>query len=360
MGLGLGGMETTVMNYYRHIDRSKIQYDFCFTERVYNENHYYEKEAICLGAYIYRSPLRRKSIIKDSIAFVKELKKHRDINIIQIYSTRASLSYVLVLLLAKMAGIKVRIAYSANDIRAYCGFTHKVCRILVRILATKMVAGSTEAGLSMFGKRAKDKVSLIPRARNLEDFRYSPEKRRLKREELKLNNQFVIMHVGRMVKEKNHAFILELFAQALKKNQDMILLLAGDGELRSDLIDKATALSLGDKVRFLGQRDDVPELLQASDLFVLPSLHEGLPGVAIEAQTAGLPCLLADTISKESRVTELVEFLPIDKDVHIWTERILAYRNFERRDTSEDVRKAGYDIKEAAKWLEGFYFNQMR
>ena len=140
----------------------------------------------------------------------------------------------------------------------------------------------------------------------------------------------------------------------------MVLLVVGDGELWDELEKKSTLLNLGDKVRFLGQRDDVPDLLQAADIFVLPSLHEGLPGVAIEAQAAGLPCLLANTITKSAKVTEYIEFLSIDKGVEIWAERMLAYRDFCRLDTYEDVRKTGYDIHDAAKWLEEFYQDALK
>jgi len=353
-GLELGGMETTIMNYYRHIDRSKIQFDFCFTESSESKEYYYEKEAVSLGANIYRQPLRKMHFLKDFTLLVKILKSNPDIEIVNILGYGASIRAATILLAAKLSGISVRIVYSASDIRSLNSVMHKLLRPFMRLLTTHMTAGSVNAGLSMFGNKAKSKLIIIPRARNLAEFCFNQEKRNATREKLQLKDRYVMIHIGRLTEVKNHIFLLDTFDKAHGINPKSTLLIVGDGEMKAVLEKKISKLNERENVCLLGQRDDVKDLLQAADLFLLPSLLEGLPGAAIEAQSAGLPCLLSDTISQESKITDLVEFLPIDRGTDIWVERMLAYQGFKRRDMSENLKKAGYDINEAAIWLEDF------
>jgi len=345
-----GGMETTVMNYYRHIDRSKIQFDFLIT---IDGKNYYEDEAISLGARIFRRPMRTKDPIGNMLGLTRVLRNNADIKIIHIHNFTSVVAIDAVL--AIIYGVKTRIVYSSSDIRANAPFIHRVFQPLLRTAATHWMAGSTVAGISMFGEKAVSRLLLLPRARELESYKYDPERRDATRKRLHLQEQLAIVHVARFDKAKNQIFLLKAFSCALKKNKGMVLLLAGDGELMPKLKKIVGGNDLTDYVRFLGQRDDIPDLLNAADMFVLPSLHEGLPGAAIEAQAAGLPCLLSDTISPECNVTDLVEFLPIDKGPEIWAERMLEDKRASRMDTSEEIRKAGYDICDAAKWLESIY-----
>jgi len=346
-----------VMNYYRHIDRSKVQFDFFISSYEQNFTRaYYEEEALSLGANIYRKPIKLYRPIKGMLGFIRLLKAHLEIKIVHVHDSN-SIYPAKILLLSKLAGIPVRIAYSSSDERSQKRVSHKLMQLILRASATHYTAGSKEACLSMFGDKSANRFVKIPRARDLKVFRYDKTLRDSVRRELQLEDKLVIINVGRLDRVKNQTFLLDAFACAIKDNKEIILLFAGEGNQQPELLNKVAELQLNDNVRFLGTRNDVPNLLQAADIFALPSLYEGMPGAAIEAQAAGLPCLLSDTISPEIKITGLVEFLPIDKGPGVWAERILANKNFDRRDTTEDVRSAGYDIRDAAKWLEEFYLD---
>lgn len=357
-GLNCGGLETSIMNFYRHMDRSAVQFDFLFTtdETRNAEKHYYENEAVSLGANIYRRPTRGMHPIQSIRTLARIVKENPQIRAVHIHSTN-SVKAFLDCILALFTGVPVRIVYSSDDIRTEYTLSHLLFRPMLRMAATHWFAGSYEAGMSMFGKTYSDKFALLPRARDLDAYRYNPQRRHIVRLKMGLSDKYVIISVGRLTAQKNPVFLIEAFASAIKEYPEMVLLFAGDGELRLRLESLVVQHNLHNSVRFLGVRDDVSDLLQAADLFVMPSLHEGLPGAAIEAQAAGLPCLLSDTISGEINVTGCVEFLPIDEGVEIWARRILAYRDFEHCDTAEQMRKAGYDICDAAKRLQEFYIN---
>ena len=350
--LACGGAETTVMNFYRNIDRSRIQFDFLVTDN--GHEHYYKAEALSLGARVFTRPMRTKHPIRNALELYKILKKNPDIRIIHIHNF---LSLVAIdTLLAMLLNVPIRIVHSRCEI-PQASAIHRLFQPLLRATATHWFACSTEAGISLFGKDAphNKKFMLFPNARNLDPYRFSQEKRYEVRRALGLNNKLVLLNIGRLYEQKNQTFLLKAFALAAKKNPNTVLLIAGDGELRTDLKKNATALGLDNHVQFLGLRDDIPELLQAADIFVLPSLFEGLPGGAIEAQAAGLPCLLSDTVTRETKVTNNVEFLPIDEGPDVWAERIVNCRAYSRSDAIDNVRRAGYDIVDAAGKLAEFY-----
>lgn len=178
---------------------------------------------------------------------------------------------------------------------------------------------------------------------------------------MKYNGKIVIGNVARFKEVQNHTFLIDIFAELHKLNPDTVLLLIGQGELEKDVKKKVMSLGLSDSVDFLGARNDVPILLKIFDIFLLPSLFEGLPLVGIEAQAAGLPVLAADTVTKELNITGNVEFLSLEKPAKFWAQRVLdIVNNFSRRDMTEAVRLAGYDIKETAKWLQKFYLEKYK
>ena len=353
--LNCGGAETTVMNLYRNIDRTKIQFDFLITV---DEENYYENEANTLGARVFRRPKRTKDPFGNMKGLISVFKEHPEIKIVHIH--HSSTVVAIDAYIAKRFGVFTRIVHSHNALPTYT-LLHRAFRPFLRTLATHWLCCSTEAGISLFGKNAPNssRFCILPNARKLETFRYSSSIRDSIRAKMCLEDHFVVVSTGRLVTQKNLGFLLEAFAHAWRREPNLMLLLAGDGPLISELTNQTDKLKLGSSVRFLGRRDDVPDLLQVADVFVLPSLHEGLPGAAIEAQTSGLPCLISDTVTRECKVTDAVEFLPISKGSEIWAERMLAYQGFNRRDTLDDVRKAGYDIKEVANKLEKFYFSEI-
>ncbi|MDR2590996.1 MAG: glycosyltransferase family 1 protein [Oscillospiraceae bacterium] len=349
--LDIGGVEAFLVNYYRNIDRTKIQFDFLIYE---NYREHYNDDVLLLGARIFKRPRLKHNPFRNLNVLRKVLKDNPDIKIIH---THGCLPFVLLdLYVASLCGVKIRFVHSHNKshgVRLLRPFYQK----LAMLITTKHLACSTEAGMSLFGKSifTKDKLSLIKNAINIEQYRYSTERRMKIRDKMDLGDKFIVFHVGRFEKVKNQEFLLKAFACAVNKQLNIVLLIAGDGSEHKHLLEVALELGICDYVKFLGKRDDVADLLQAADIFVLPSISEGLGIAAIEAQAAGLPCLLSNGVPFECKITDNVEFLPIDKGVDIWAERMITYRDFNRIDPSNDVYKAGYDIKSAVKELEKFY-----
>ena len=356
--LHLGGAETTVMNYYRNIDRTKVQFDFLYiTDEPEDVIHYYQNEAISLGARIFYTPFSNKKLFKKVLSLYKIFKENPEIKKIHIHRDNSPGAAKLALL-SMIFGIKVRIAHSPTAM-PQTTLSHKIFQPMLRFAATHWFAYSTEAGESLFGKNKwkGKKAIFFYNARDLMQFRFSEERRQQIRKTLSIKSiQTVLLNIGRLEPIKNQGFLLDAFAIAIQRKPELLLLFAGvDQGEKAKLIRKAEMLEIEHAVRFLGERDDIPELFQAADLFLLPSLHEGLPGVVIEAQAAGLPCLLSDTITKECKITELVEFLPINNGASIWADRIIEFKPSTRYDTIDEVKKAGFEIKDAAKKLEEFY-----
>ena len=260
----------------------------------------------------------------------------------------------VVLAAAKKAGIPIRVAH-AHTAGMSAGFS-KLARIvmkpLIPLTATHCFACGKTAGDAIFSGMPYE---LIPNAIDAEALRFGAQTRQRMRGELELGEAFTVIHVGRFGGEKNHAFLLDTFAEVLKTEPGAKLVLAGDGPLRTEMEQKAAMLSEG-SVRFLGVRKDVPDLLQAADVFAFPSIFEGLPVTMIEAQASGLPCVKSDTVTDECIVTDLVTSLPID-DPKPWAAAILAKRDMPRIDRLTEIQASGYDITAAAEKLTRFYLN---
>lgn len=346
--MGRGGIETMLMNYYRNIDRSKVQFDF-LVHRDFKAD--YDDEIEALGGHIYRVPPMNPLSGKYRRALRDFFAQHK-------YETvHCHLNYMsgIVLAEAKRAGVKRRIAHAhtANMNPGWKQYVRQLMKFSIPKNATMLAACSKQAGEAVFGGHGFD---ILANAIDAESFRFSAESRARVREELKLEDAFAIMHVGRFVYPKNHAFLIDVFAEVLKREADAKLILTGDGELRPEIEAKVKELGFADKVLFLGTRGDVAELLQAADVFAFPSHFEGLPVTIIEAQAAGLPCVKSNTVTDECVLTDLVTSLPIDDPV-LWAEEILKKRGFVRRDTLKDIAAGGYDITAAAEKLENFYLN---
>lgn len=346
--MGRGGIETMLMNYYRHMDRTKIQFDF-LVHREFRAD--FDDEIEALGGRIYRVPPMnplKSSYRKALDAFFRE-------HPYEIVHCHLNYKSGVVLSAAKKAGVPVRIAH-AHTAGMSAGFA-KLARILMKPLipktATRFMACGKNAGNAIFGNRA---YTLVPNALNAEPLRFCPERRLAMRRSLGLQEEYTIAHVGRFSAEKNHSFLLDVFAEVLKTEPSAKLVLAGDGDLRPAMEEKAAGGLPEGSVRFLGVRKDIPELLQAADVFVFPSRFEGLPVTMIEAQAAGLPCVKSDTITDECVVTELVTSLPID-DPKPWAQAILSLKNVPRTDRLAEIQASGYDITAAAEKLTHFYLN---
>lgn len=201
-------------------------------------------------------------------------------------------------------------------------------------------------------------VYVLNNAIDTKAYKYNSEIRNETRKSLHLNNKFVIGHIGRFSDPKNHSFLIKVFAEVSKIKENSTLLLVGEGPLLGRVQKLVIKYSLEDKILFLGLRTDISDLLQAMDVFVLPSLYEGLPVIAVEAQAAGLPCVVSDNVTNEIELTNILTFESLNTTPSVWAKKVISFAtNIERRDVSREVIDAGYEIENEAKKLEELYIN---
>lgn len=336
-----GGVEAVVMNYYRHVDRTKVQFDFL----VDADSTLVPREEIeSLGGRVFVIPP-----YQDIFRYQRELKalfcEHRW----PIVHSHVNALSVFPLCAAKRAGVPVRIAHShstANpDERAKTAIK-SVLRTQANRYPTERFACGKYAGEWLFGKGVPFEV--IPNAIDLSRFSFSQEKRNELRGALGIDeNMFVVLHIGRFVEQKNHRFLLDVFSTLLHHRSGSMLLLAGDGPLRPEMEEKAQSLGMADCVMFLGQRGDADALYCAADVFCLPSFYEGLPVVSVEAQASGLPILMSTDVSSEALITSRAKGLERAAGMDVWARELadLAGGRY-RQVPSEADREAisAYDI----------------
>lgn len=357
-----GGAEAMIMNYMRNINRDVIKFDF-LTNRDYRAA--YEDEIESLGGKVYHMCPMYPGKFRQYKREVREfLKQHPEYQII--HSNLEERSY-FALKEAKKLGVPVRISHSHNR---PLGFNLKLImryyfRFMLKYYNTHMFSCGVEAGDWLYGKKNRDKVIVMNNAIDAKQYTYDADKSLAMREKLGVSGKTVIGHVGRFFAQKNHPFLIDIFKAIHDKDADTVLLLVGGGEqddrLKNEMKQKVADLGLTDCVQFLGVREDVNEVMQAFDLFLLPSLFEGLPVTMVEAQASGLPCVISDKVPIQCDITGNVKVVALEDSPEKWADRVLEYvRTFERKDTFDKIKKAGFDIQENAKWLEAFYKEAMR
>ena len=346
------GLETMLMNYYRNIDRTQIQFDF-LTHRPNKSD--YDDEIISLGGKVYYAPRLYPQNYPKYFRWMKAFfAKHPEYKII--HSHIDTMSY-LPLKAAKKAGVPVRIAHSHNTAidKDFKYLLKLYFKTRINSVATNRLACGQEAGSFLFGNKPFD---IIPNAVDAKKFYFNQAIRESKRVALGVQNNFVVGHVGRLSYQKNHKLLIKIFDVLHKKCPESKLMLVGVGEKEQEIRDQASSLELNDSVMFLGNRSDVNELYQAMDVFVLPSLFEGIPVVGVEAQFADLPCLFSDKTPSEVKFNVRTRFVGLDKSPEFWADEILAARDEESRsNTREDIVNSRYDIKCAHSILEDYYKN---
>ena len=340
-----GGAETFLMKVYRNLDRSKYQMDFCLNVE---SECFYNEEIRNLGGKIFYVPPKSKNIHK----FAKELKQlvRREGYdfVLRITSNAAGF---LDLKLAKQAGAKVCIARSSNSsdgTSAVVKAIHRLSQLIFSRYVDVKLAPSMLAAEYTFGKKSvkNGEVSLLNNAVDLDIFKFYPEERDNIREELGIHNKLVVGHVGRFSEQKNHLFLIDIFSEIKKQNENVVLLLVGgNGDQEEQVRKKISDFALDDSVIFTGIRSDIPQLMSAMDVFILPSFYEGMPNVVIEAQSTGLPCIISDTITQEAQLTELVEFLSLKDNTKVWAKNALEMANRPRMITKQIFVDKGYDIQ---------------
>lgn len=363
-----GGIETLIMNVYRNIDRSKVQFDFL--AHYGKENADYNAEIRELGGRIYEMPVIKtaeKTYYWRLGTYIKALKHffrdHPEYHVLHGHMTNTASIYMPIA--KKYGNVTTCIAHShlAKTQKSNSPITSigtDILRVPLRYCATDYFACSESAALWLFRQSdiATGKVKIVQNGIDSAQFDFNPVTRDHIRDKYDLGEKTVIGHVGRFYHAKNHAFIIEVFREYHKNNPNSLLMLIGDGELKHEMEEKVRAYQLSDSVMFLGLRPDVAELEQGMDLFIMPSLYEGLPVAGIEAQAAGLPVLASDSITKEMDVTGHCSFLTLSEPAVAWAKEIdKLLTGFSRKSEADKICAAGYDIQKTAKYLQDFYLD---
>lgn len=374
----LGGAESRVMDLYRHMDRSRVQFDFLVHT---NEEGHFDREIEELGGRIFRVPrFKLYNYFAYKRAVRDFFKKNHDFKAVQGHITSTASIYLPI---AKKAGIPITIAHarSAGVDKGLKGWLTRWMRKGLSQKTDYMFTCSELAGISVFGKRAVEegKTIFIPNAIDCRAFDYNPAQREKMRKQLGIENKYVIGHVGRFHYAKNHEYLLQVFAQLCRQreqnsnsrieageagmqrerdtaeNREFALLLLGDGSGMEAAKRQAGELGISEKVYFMGNRSDSAGYYQAMDYFVYPSRFEGLPGTVVEAQTAGLRCLMSDSICREVIATRLVHTMSIEDAPEKWADYIRKTADYERSGKVREMQQAGFEVDNQAEIMMDFY-----
>lgn len=351
--MDMGGISSYMMNYYRHINKNKIHIDFVVHG---NEQGIFDEEIKDSGSFIYNVPVKSK----DYLGNINALKKIFNTKKYPIVHSHLDAGSYHVLKVAKSCGIPVRIAHSHNTdflaTNSIKQIINRYYRAQLKNVANYTMACSDMAGKWLFGENSTYQV--IKNAIDIRKFVYSEKSRFQIRRKLNIDeDKIVIGHVGRFDKQKNHMFLLKLFAKLVRYKTDFCLVLIGDGNLRSLIENEIEKLHISDYVYLIGYTREIEKYYSAFDLFVMPSLFEGLGIAAIEAQTNGLPCILADTLPAEAVVSSVAVRIPLQEQ--IWLQTILKTQKV-RQNNISSIIQAGYDIETEAQYLEDIYFNLVK
>ena len=344
------GLETMLMNYYRHIDREQIQFDF-LTHRPDKAD--YDDEIESLGGKVYYAPRLYPQNLPEYFRYMRHFfKEHPEYKIM--HSHIDPMSY-LPLKAGKIANVPIRIAHSHNtsidkDLKYLLKMYY---RERITSVATNYLACGQEAGEFLFKGKP---FEIIPNAIEKEPFLYNEEIRKKKRQELGLKDELVIGHIGRISYQKNHRLLVQIFANVVKYKPDSKLLIIGVGEKEEEIRKLVIDLGINDNVMFLGKRTDVNELYQAMDAFVMPSFFEGVPVVGIEAQFAKLPCFFSDKVPNEVAFCTDTHFINLKEKASTWAKIILDNTDVNRR-FENNILDNKYDINETYIMLQKYYIN---
>ena len=351
-----GGMETFVMNVYRTIDRDKVQFDFLYH---YDKPCFFDEEITRLGGRIYKTSVRQDNNLPRYLRDLRRLfAAHPEWRILHGHYSGFGMFYNPA---AQKAGIPVRAGHSHNT-----AYEPNLVGTLDKLMSSRFSAGLTDrfacsrrSGEMLFGR---DPFTVVHNGIDTNRFAPDPACRARLRKELGVaDDEILLGHVGRFSAQKNHPGLLKMFAALRAQDPRMRLVLIGGGEL--DYIEKihdlSQELNLGRNVIYAGVRSDVPALYNAMDAFVLPSLFEGLPVVLVEAQCAGLPCFVSDTVDPDAAFTDRLHFLPLNDDA-AWVSAISGASFARDADAPQKARAAGYDIRCTAEFLQDFYLRRYK
>lgn len=345
------GISTVIMNYYDVLKNiPNIHFDFL---SISNIDNYFEKQ-ISEDSQIFKLSCRKNNPLKYCFNLYRILKKN-NYDIIHVHGNSSLLS--LELFTAKIVNVPVRIAHSHNTT---CDFKilNKLLKPIFFCSYTHGIACGKEAGQWMFGKHH---FMILENGIDLNRFSYNQFKDNKLKETLSLENKIVIGHVGGFIPQKNHTILIDIFSKLLLKNNDYHLLLIGDGPLKNDIEKKCVELKIINSVTFLGNKQDVYNYYNVMDVFVLPSLFEGLPVVLIEAQANGLHCIVSDAVSFEAKLSDLIEFVSKEQYISSIYKINTSYDQELREENSKNailqLREKGFDVQTNAQKLLNFYMS---
>lgn len=363
--LNLGGAESRIMDLYRNIDKSRVQFDFVIHT---TKECFFTKEISDMGGRIYSVPCFK---IYNYISYVRAWKKFmrehaKDYAMIQGHMTSTGSVYLPI---AKKYGIKTTIAH-ARSAGVDSGIKGKITRFMRKNLAKKadfLFTCSELAGISVFGKKAVEegKTIFVPNAIEVDKFKFNPKVREEVRRELNIEDRFVIGHVGRFHYAKNHEFLLAIFRDILKQydaqnSKKPLLLMLGEGPRMEEMKTLAHDYGVSQDVIFAGNHSDVYRYYQGMDLFLYPSRYEGLPGTVVEAQASGLRTIMSDAICDEVVFTDLIDTMSIELDPSQWAQKICNFTEedkglINRISYNEISLKSDFNVKSQADIMSHFY-----
>lgn len=359
-GIGnAGGIQEMAIKWMENIDRSKYQIDILSYNTGKQDN--YADRVAALGGKVYIiDTYMHKGKLLDSLKQTKQFfKEHPDYDILHAHSSSKA---VFIMWYAKKNGIRIRILHSHCTKFVVSKKSSLLAANLLKkptlMLTTHYYACSPEAGEFLFGKKAvaEGKVTIAHNGIDTQIFKPNEKLRNELREQLGIQNKLVIGNVGRFRPQKNHTYLMDIFAAVCKKNSDVILICIGNGELEDSIKEKAVKLGINSRIKFLGFRKDVSDLMQIFDVLVMPSLFEGLPVTGVEAQAIGVPAVFADTITKDAAILPQSSYVPLTATPDIWAEKILSYEILNHIDNVRDyIIERGYDIKIETEKLAQFY-----
>ena len=354
-----GGVEAVIMNYYRNIDRTKVQFDFVIDGY---EKTSLDDEILSLGGKVYKVVPYTKNVLKNIYQIYRIIKDNK----YEIVHSNMNTLAVFSLFAAWLAGARVRIlhnhstAVKSEKLRSALKY---ILRPFAPIFANRYMACSFLAGEWMYGKKKMQsgKVKVLNNAIDVDKFAYNPEIRKQLRHELNIEKDTLVSgHVGRFMYQKNHDFLIDIFKEIHTQKKNSVLLLIGDGPLRHIIEEKVKNYNLQDSVKFLGLRKDVKDLYNVMDVFVLPSWYEGLPVVSVEAQANGLPCFVSDRVSKECKLSSSMNFVSLNKSADCWSKEILNYSVFRNENAITELSKKGFCISKEIDKIEKFYLEEIK
>jgi len=347
-----GGIETYLQKLYTNIDKSKYHFSFI---NHYGEDIYYYKGFKELGATFYDVVPRNKSIIRNKIT-LRQLFKNNHFDILHCHMN--TLSYIEPILAALNNNCKVIIHSRSSNAtnKIITKSLHMINSLLLPKEKIKKLAVSDEAGKWLFGK--KSSYTVINNAVDTNKFRFNSKIRKKIRKKLGLKNKFVLGHVGTFLPVKNHSFIIDVFYELKKLKSDSKLLLIGDGYLKSEIVSKVEKLNLTKNIKFLGERENVNEILLAMDFFIFPSTFEGFGNALVEAQATGLPSLVSETISDEAIVLDSCKKMSLSKKPWEWA-KFISQSNIscQRNLAYKSIQMAGLSIETEIKKIENVYYS---